>query len=32
MKQDKIRMMENAISSDYNNMVGMVIMKDGAVA
>ena len=29
MKQELIERMENAIRADYDNMVGMVIMKDG---
>ena len=29
MKQEQIKRMEEAISTDYNNMVGMVIVKDG---
>ncbi len=31
MKQEKIVNMENVISTDYKNMAGMVIMKDGQV-
>ncbi len=29
MKQEQIKRMEDAISTDYKNMVGMVIVKDG---
>lgn len=29
MKQEKIVAMENIIGTDYDNMAGMVIMKDG---
>ena len=29
MKQEQIKRMEEAIAADYNNMVGMVIIKDG---
>lgn len=29
MKQEKIAMMEKIVGADYNNMVGIVIMKDG---
>ncbi len=29
MKQEQIKRMEDAISTDYTNMVGMVIVKDG---
>lgn len=29
MNQEKIRIMENIIGTDYNNMTGIVIMKDG---
>lgn len=29
MKEEQIKRMEDAISTDYNNMVGMVILKDG---
>ena len=29
MKEEQKKRMEDAISTDYNNMVGMVILKDG---
>ena len=29
MKQEQIKRMEDAIATDYKNMVGMVIVKDG---
>ncbi|MGN1136919.1 MAG: serine hydrolase domain-containing protein [Oscillospiraceae bacterium] len=31
MKQEQITIIENAISKDYSNMTGMVIMKDGKI-
>ena len=29
MNQDKIREMEHAIVTDYDNMLGIAVMKDG---
>ena len=31
MKQDKVRKLEDKINKDYNNIAGIVVLKDGEI-